>query len=112
MVEANINAQDEKGNTALHFACMFYHNGMLESIFGKLGNLLESASFFLLPFKLLDGESYETFIRSTKLVVAGADPTIKNNDGETPLVYAPPLMDHYEGLYKEWLRDYSMKKIL
>jgi ankyrin repeat protein len=95
--KANINAQDEKGNTALHFACMFYHNGMLESIFGNLGNQLESASFFLLPFKLLD---------------AGADPTIKNNDGETPLVYAPPLMDHYEGLYKEWLRDYSMKKIL
>jgi hypothetical protein len=41
---------------------------------------------------------------------AGAAPTIKNNRGETPLSYVPRLMEHYEELYKKWLKEVILSK--
>lgn len=113
LIEANINAQDNNGNTALHFACQYFHNGLLEYALGRIGSMEESAPYFLLPFKLLQGETYCLFmVISTDLVIAGADPMIQNNEGETPLNYVPELMGKHKELYDDWIHDNEAEKQL
>jgi ankyrin repeat protein len=69
----DLNAQDNHGDTALHYACYWFHQGGLAH-----KQLHRSHAFSLVLFKLLD---------------AGARVDIKNNSGQSPLDLIPNLME-------------------
>eukprot|EP00029_Vermamoeba_vermiformis_P009334 TRINITY_DN4621_c0_g1_i2.p2 TRINITY_DN4621_c0_g1~~TRINITY_DN4621_c0_g1_i2.p2 ORF type:complete len:709 (-),score=100.60 TRINITY_DN4621_c0_g1_i2:31-2157(-) len=82
----DLNAQDQDGNTALHFACKYFHTGFIDAIDA---NLVSAEN----------GEAAINCYFAFKLVEAGAKTDVKNNRGLTALDYVPMLMRHYEKVY-------------
>lgn len=85
----NINEQDVNGDTALHLACRYFHLGYFERVKGRIEGDNGVDLFFIPAFMLRD---------------CNADPTIKNNKGETPLDYVPNLED-YRSLYEKYFME-------
>jgi ankyrin repeat protein len=85
----HLNVQDVNGNTALHMACQYFNFGAVDTKRNCITNA-QSFIYMRIVFTLLD---------------AGADPSIKNNLGLSPLDNAPHLMELYAKDVRSWLMD-------
>lgn len=103
----HLNTQDINGNTALHIACQYFHLGAVDAARYRVRNF-KSQTYMKIAFALLDGKLEVDFVSDRHsnlgfLSKAGADPTIKNRLGLSPLDYAPHLMDLNTPYIRDWI---------
>lgn len=93
--KANFNAQDNEGNTPLHYLGIVYKEEET-----RIKNMYSRAERKKLIERLL-----KSAINTIKgLIANGADPSIQNNDGKTPAKYwgtFHPLTKHLKGAMKK-----------
>ena len=99
---ADVNARDENGNTAIHF-CLFQLVRLLHARHGNFGAAaLSDPGWFVRGFNWML-EEFEFcrkvwFVKDacTSLLQHGADPSIENNNGQTPIdiILSSPLVSH------------------
>ncbi|TBU42252.1 ankyrin [Dichomitus squalens] len=89
----DINAQDGLGNTALHYAASNGHLDILEHLLEYEGcdvdiqNRIEKATPLHLAVRIEDAELRAEVVSS--LLEAGADPKIKDKNGELAISFVP-----------------------
>ncbi len=53
--DADLNIQNNAGDTALHIVCRYFHVGALEAMLCNLNSFEQASKYCLFAFKLLDG---------------------------------------------------------
>ena len=80
---ADINAQDNEGNTPLHLASEYGHTGIVDLLINAGANVNSLGEFDYTPLHLASGDGYRDV--ADLLIKAGADINAQDNEGKTPL---------------------------